>query len=89
MKIYTVTGHTIDFANELYSLFEPEVYTSAEAAEEAAQEMVDDEMSRYDDIEIEVTKTCEDVGSNGYDHDFTISDHDGRLFEVKVRMLEI
>lgn len=88
MKIYTVAGHLIDFVNEEYILFETLVYLSAEKAEEAAQEMIEDQLffssshctSRVDDLP---------VGDNGFDHDVSISDNEGRVFELKIRMLEI
>lgn len=89
MKIYTVTGHVINFVNEDYNLFETEVYLSAEKAEEAAQEMIRDEIDNYDDESDGPIVDDLPVGNNGFDHDVSINDHEGRLFELKVRMLEI
>ena len=88
MKLYIITGHIIDFNNENYQLFEPTLCTSPEEAESVAVELLQDELDRYGEDD-DYTQERKEVGDNGYDHNFTVSDHEGRLFEMYVRQLEI
>ena len=88
MKLYIITGHIIDFNNENYQLFEPTLCTSVEEAEAAAAEFLQDELDRYTEDD-DYMQERKEVGDNGYDHNFTVSDHEGRLFEMYVRQVEI
>ncbi len=88
MKLYIITGHIIDFNNENYQLFEPTLCTSIEEAETTAVEFLQDELDRYSEDD-DYMQERKEVGDNGYDHNFTVSDHEGRLFEMYVRQVEI
>lgn len=78
MQIYVVTGMHVDFENENYNVFEPEVFGDRQTAEAAIAEMCEDAVGE---------KTEEQIGHDGFSRDIEFSDHSGNLTVVKARLL--
>lgn len=86
MTIYVVTAQSIDFVNKLYKLEEPALFLSPERADTHIADLLDAEAYKFDDAGS--TRTV-DWLDDGVSRDYCWSDHQGNLYEIKLRKLEI
>ena len=85
MTIYTVSGMKVDFVTKHYQLLETCVYGQLEDAMMEMVERVDDFLADYD----EAPPVKEEYLTDGIQCDYTVSDHEGGLLELKLRKFEI